>query len=681
MKWWLEEPKRMVQTNLREIDINFDLEAYVASLKEFHANVVLFNVGGIVANYHTELDYQYKNPRLQGDVVERLTKRLKQEQIRLLARFDFSKVNEKIAVQHPDWLYISPKGEHVNYNGQVHVCINSPYQQEHSKTILREAIEKLDIDGIFFNMIGYVTRDYSGNYHGICQCDNCRRIFKERYGLDLPLVEDPEDPVFRVYDSFRVESSKELFDSIRASVKAVDEQIAICNYTHDGSDIFRKEAHTEIDGKRPQWNLHATENVKTVLDSWSDMAISNAAVHFIDFPYRHAAVSPNLTAIRLAQDVVNRGWLDYYVIGHLLNQDDRNCFDRVKEIYAYHEDHISYLTHGRSIADVCVVIPNDSNIDGSKEEFRGMLRMLTQQHILFDLMHFSCLGSPDLAERLARYQMVVLPDVRNLGDAADMLDDYVKQGGRLLSTGATGTYQGKDVPSAYVSLSCTGIDGIRQRHEKTRGLYFRIPDEDKKVLTGLDQLDILYLDSLFLEMAVSETADTYFKYISKCMYGPPEKCYYTDSNISDVPGMIVNRYGTGISAYIPWGIGRQYEYFANNSQHLVITSIVDSLIRLDRTVKTACSELIEISLYEQQEERRMVLNLINHTGQFGTAFFKNLPIYDIEVSVKTRGRRMTKAYMISDGRELDFSYSADDELTLTIPYLDLFAQVVLEETL
>jgi hypothetical protein len=43
--WWLT-PRRMIQTNLREIDAGMDVEAYVASLKAAGANVVLFNVGG-----------------------------------------------------------------------------------------------------------------------------------------------------------------------------------------------------------------------------------------------------------------------------------------------------------------------------------------------------------------------------------------------------------------------------------------------------------------------------------------------------------------------------------------------------------------------------------------------------------------------------------------------------------
>ena len=57
--WWLAKPMRMIQTNLREIDATLDIDTYVRQIKSCKANVVLFNVGGIVANYPTELPYQF----------------------------------------------------------------------------------------------------------------------------------------------------------------------------------------------------------------------------------------------------------------------------------------------------------------------------------------------------------------------------------------------------------------------------------------------------------------------------------------------------------------------------------------------------------------------------------------------------------------------------------------------
>ncbi len=133
---WYEKPFRLVQTNLREIDaITLDPEDYVSMIKDFKATAALFNVGGIVANYPSELEFEYVNPNLREDMVGRVLEGLHKEGIAMMGRFDFSKMNEKYAFQNPDWLYKNVKGEYVNYNGQVHTCINGPYQQEYAREV------------------------------------------------------------------------------------------------------------------------------------------------------------------------------------------------------------------------------------------------------------------------------------------------------------------------------------------------------------------------------------------------------------------------------------------------------------------------------------------------------------------------------------------------------------------
>jgi len=288
--WWLQKPMRMIQTNLREIDAKLDLDAYIHSLKEFSANVVLFNVGGIMANYPTDLVYHYRNPYLQDDLVGKVLERVHQDGMRFLARFDFSKLNEAYAEQHPEWLYRSVKGKQINYNGQMHTCINGYYQQEYALEILTEALDRYPVDGVFFNMIGYVTSDYDHVYHGICQCQNCQQRFDEMYSLPLPVVEDTKDPTFIKYQDFKRVTSRLLFHRIHDLVKGKNPDAAICTYTHEGTDIYRHESNSGIERPQPEWVYSASENVKQVLGSWENMGIANAAVHFIDLPYRHAAV-------------------------------------------------------------------------------------------------------------------------------------------------------------------------------------------------------------------------------------------------------------------------------------------------------------------------------------------------------------------------------------------------------
>lgn len=258
MAWWRERPMRLIQTNLREIDLPLDPQEYALVLHDFGANVALFNLGGIVANYPTRHPFQFTNPRLSRDIIPDLIDQLHRKGIRLIGRFDFSKVNETIGMHYPEWLYRGLDGNPVTYNGQMQCCVNGFYQQECSLEILKEAVGLYPLDGVFFNMIGYQMRDYSGVYHGICQCENCR----QRFGDELPRKEEPENPVYRRYLHFCQETSRELFRRIRDTIRSVRSDCAICTYTNEGVDIIRSESNSGIRRMQPEFVYESSLNVQ-----------------------------------------------------------------------------------------------------------------------------------------------------------------------------------------------------------------------------------------------------------------------------------------------------------------------------------------------------------------------------------------------------------------------------------
>lgn len=673
-KWWLEKPMRMVQTNLREIDVALDIDQYVRSLKDFSANVVLFNVGGIIANYPTELEYHFRNPHLVDDVVGKAVERLHREGIRFVARFDFSKINKQLAERRPEWLYKSAQGEHISYNGQVHTCLNSGYQQEYALKILGEVIERYAIDAVFFNMTGYVTYDYSGNYHGICQCDNCRQRFGERYGQALPQKEDGSDPVFRAYAAFRRETVEEQFEKIRRFVKGKSENIALCNYTHESVDILRRESNTGIDRPLPEWNYSASENVKIGLGSWDHVMVSNAAVHFVDFAIRHSAVSPHLTAARLAQNLIHGGWLDYYVIGTLDNQDDRLCFEMVKMLFKFHEDNEAYFTDLEPLADVALVMPSKSSMYGSVKEFRGLLRMLAQMHVLFDVVHDSVLDEPDALSRLQRYAVVVLPEMRSMSEATvQLFDRYVEAGGKILATGASATCDGQGNPLERVQLACAGIDALECR-EKQQGTYFRIRPEDKEALKGFEDLDIIYLDGVSWDCRVKPGSKGYLGFIPPAMFGPPEKCYYAEE--TDRPGLVVNDYGVGRCAFIPWGIGKHYEKLSNHGHIMLFNTTLRDLLKYDSRLEVEVSQLVEVTAHKQKEGKWQLVGLVNLSGQLGTAFLPPLPISGVKVRLKN-SEAPQGVWSLRHDRALNYRYSEGGVLEFEVPEFDLLESVVI----
>src|SRR5579863_4988164 len=127
--WWMQEPIRWVQTNLRETDAGLDANRLVSQLADMKANVLLVGMGGITAYYPTKAPFHYASPSLPtgrdmfGDVLNAAH----QHGIRVVGRFDFSKTTGEVFKAHPEWFFRKADGDPVVYNGLYSTCINGGY--------------------------------------------------------------------------------------------------------------------------------------------------------------------------------------------------------------------------------------------------------------------------------------------------------------------------------------------------------------------------------------------------------------------------------------------------------------------------------------------------------------------------------------------------------------------------
>jgi uncharacterized lipoprotein YddW (UPF0748 family) len=86
--------------------------------------------------------------------------------IRVIGRFDLSKTQKAVFDARPEWFFKRSGGEPAIYNGLYSACINGGYYREHALKILTEALERYEVDGLFFNMCGNQSADYSSNPMG-----------------------------------------------------------------------------------------------------------------------------------------------------------------------------------------------------------------------------------------------------------------------------------------------------------------------------------------------------------------------------------------------------------------------------------------------------------------------------------------------------------------------------------
>jgi hypothetical protein len=673
MTWWKERPMRMVQTNLREIDLPLDPEQYARGLADFGADVALFNLGGIVANYPTQLDYHFRNPRLDlssdlmavsadpmADVIEQLHRR----GIRFIGRFDFSKVNESIAALHPEWLYVSLKGETLSYNGQVSACVNGAYQQECSLEILAEALARYRLDGVFFNMFGFQTHDYSGNYHGPCQCASCQRRFQEYAGAPVPTQDDRSDPVYQLYTRFCQDTSRQQIQKIRDFIKTRGE-IAVSTWSDVGVDIFRSESNSGIRRPQPEFVYDASLNVRRVHASFPGTVASNTAVHFIDFPYRHAGVAPALTQRRLAQDFIYGGWLDYYVIGRLDQQHDRRCQEGVRSLFHLHRQAVDWLERAGflplvSLADVCLVEPDRSRPGSSLDELKGLICLLSEAHRLYDVVAENSLVSEQALKPLEAYALVVVPDMPFIApELAEKLAAYARGGGTLLLTGLSETLEGAGL------LKLCGVSSFTSQ-EPVPGAYLAVQEREREIFTELDEVDWIPLDTPWLRCVPAAGARAYLRQVPVGMYGPPEKCYYTE--ISEHPGLLVQACGKGTAAVLPWKTGGQYLAFPTHAVSGLWESVLN-VLEVRRSLRVEAPAVIEVSAFVRKDSGGMLAGLANLSGQNWRAVHEPLPLADLRLRIPERlGGDQAESLRLG---KLASERAANGDLVIDIPRLEL----------
>lgn len=656
-QWWETYAWREIQTNLREIDMaDIRAEQVVADLQAFKATLLMINAAGIIASYPTELPFHFQSPYLTGDSLVDIIDACHAADIKVIARTDFSKVRRPIYEMHPEWAYVSKAGEVIDYNGDIAVCLSGDYQQYYALQIIEECLSKHDFDGIFFNMGGYQTRDYSGNYHGPCHCHNCREKFKEMFGLALPTVEDLEDPLFRKYTQFKKTMQRGQQRKVYEFIHERWPQVAVDKHFEFRSGFIRQESNTAIDRALPHWQYSGSDNTKWAVSSFPNMVATNTTVDFIDFPYRHVAVSPHQQQLRLAQALANGGALDYYLIGRLDNHEDRSGYAPIKEIFHYHAANEETYQGLSSKANVAVINGPQANVN----EFRGWYRFLTEAHFLFDTL----LEETALELSWEKYTAIILPDYQPLSDAlAAKINAFVEAGGTVIASGRSGLRDETFTPRATPALHSLGIAAVQRMRTDTRSSYVKVTN--KTNFPRLAEIDLLYLDGPYVYADYAVTAQPHLNLIPPHMFGPPERCYYTQ--VTEHPGYVLNQHGKGKGIYLPWLPGALFyrQGYTNTSEF--IADLLEHVAGI-APVGGNLSPMVEVTHFGG--DGFDLVHLVNGSGHFGVSFYAPVTMHELTVRLAYDHEPMSVRGLVSG---VDHSYTwADGQLTIQVPRLAVF---------
>lgn len=633
-RWWLDESIRFIQTNLSETDSTVDPKALVAAVAEFPANTFLVNMGGIVAQYPTRVPFHYASVFLPPgrDLFGEILREARARRVRVVGRFDLSKTQKPVFDAHPEWFFKRTNGEPAIYNGLYSACINGNYYREHAMTILTEALERYDVDGLFFNMFGNPAADYSGNSMGPCQCDACQVRYRARYGRAVPTIADAD------YRAFMADSSREVASAIAELIHRKRPRAAFLTYIKDHTDGIMSESNTAVGRALPLWPYSASDNVNRALGSEPGKMAFNLSMSFVDFPWRYVHVPQAETQLRLYQNMAHGGPPAYAMVGPI-NQQDRHGLIAARPVFQWHAQHEDLYVGQKSAARVLLLAGGDT------AAYRGFFRLLSEQHVPFVVSEN--LRWIDDASR--RFDLVVAPS-----RPPEDLERYVRDGGRLLVAGTT--------PPALP------IGRVLGRRPATQG-YWRV--HDHAMLPSLKNTNLLFLDGEYVELTPVDRP--VLTLIPTAMFGPPEKVW-GDKVETRTPGIVFADHEKGRVAYIPWDVGGLYYRHSSQGHAGLMADAIDRLLPNGRQLRTDAHPLVEMTVMNQPARRRTLVHLVNATGHSGTAYFPPVELRDIRVELAWEFRRATA---VSNNRSLpvtsDGSYRA-----FTLPSLKAYEVVIIE---
>ncbi len=682
--WW-ERPYRTFQTNLREIDATLDEKKVVQKIVELGANAWLLNTAGIVSFYPSSLPFQHPSPWLRqrpsGDLVADAVREAHAHGVRLISRADFSKVHQEVYEAHPDWCFVSASGQSQVYNGLYSTCPSGLYYQTKAFEILGEVLDRYPVDGFFFNWFNFSMRDYSGVYHGICQCVHCQQRFANRFGLDLPREEDWSNPAYLRWREYTRETLDDLAGRIRAFIKERNPEA--CLILRQNPDVIMHEVNNAVDRPLPLWIYWAGEVGRESRTAHPEKPVTINSVMFLDLPYRFSAEQPGLVGLHLAQTIAQGANPWAYVVG-TPDQPDRKNFAIVGKMLRFHREHASYYEGMRSAAKVAIVSSlrteerygQAEGVQKVQKERRGVFRALVEGHIPFDILPDELIVDAAGDGRLDRYDVLVLPNLAALDDAQlAALDRYVENGGGLVATYDSAGFDAEGRPRAEVSLQSLGARRIVARREgptAMRAAYLRVTRPED--LPGSDETDLVALDRAFLYVDPRPEAVPSFALIPPSRYGPPEKTYWEIE--TNHPGLLWHAHGRGRTAYFPWPIGGLFFDLSLPEYRSLLVHAVESVSKSGRQVVTNAPPQVEIVVGQQPERNRTLVHLINYSGHEGRSFHDPLEIRDVEVTI--RGVRAgAHARSAELGKSLSLETS-EAELTFVLPRLGLFDLVVIE---
>ena len=496
-------------------------------------------------------------------------------------------------VIHSDGEFLYAKEEKARYHD---LCMNTPYLDVLARQV-EEVVRRYMPVGIFLDIVS----------ERVCFCDACRRSV-----LALGLDESDDQS----YVELGKRTYKNYFETINRVARSIKPDIRIF---HNGGhilagrrDLADADTHLELESLPTGfWGYDHFPKSATYTRLLGKEYLGMTGKFHLSWGEFGGFKHPNALRYEVALSLALGAKCSIGDQMHPSGFLDEATYELIGIAYKEAEAIEEYCYDVESVADIGVLMVESIGGAAMKNHPAdvGATRILLESNYLFDMLDAEC--------DFSKYKLLILPDEIRLTDAlCTRLNEFVKGGGKLLCSGASGTNEREEL-AFDLGAVMLGESGYAPS-------YFR-PTYPALGLTPSSY--VLY--SKLYDVKASDTAEQILGYsrIPPFNRAPEHFCshQHTPYLLSDhAPGVTVGRDG----GYIAWEIFREYAEVGAYVAKEIVCRTIDAILSDIKTLTTNLPSAGIVALNRSSAKGRHVLHLLYAIPQkrgSGVSVIEDLP--------------------------------------------------------
>ncbi|MFT3727896.1 MAG: beta-galactosidase trimerization domain-containing protein [Terricaulis sp.] len=657
---WHQRLRRIGHINITERDSHeFDVNEYVAFLKEMRAQAALLSLTGVVAFYPTTVPGLRQAIGLNNrDLVGECVTALRAAGIRAIGRMSPDTISLGLADTHPEWFRRPTSNEPLTGRpapldsppaprnasealGFAASCQFTAYFPDHIAAVMRECMRRYRLDGIYMN-------GWPNTNAPVCYCAACRKI---------------GDPNSEAYKQAYLDRAVALWAMFQDLVQVANPQaIYTGNLTGgiEGGDLD----HGRL-AERAAWftaDNQGRKRTDPVWDAAQQVRMGRAmvgernvvqvtAASFVNYltRWRHTSANASEATSRMIQTVAGGGAVWYHNIGFVEGFRLDTRWQKVgTDFLQWQARHDAHFHNLRSLAKVGVVVSPRSirkhqPPDGSTrlDAVQGVYAMLTQSRIAFDLLHEDYLSE----QTLQRYKVLVLPNFAIMSeDQKARIEAFAAAGGSVIATFETGAYDGDGALRPTLALG--QLFGVSRTGER-QGLSVLGGAAEMTRIYALDDASPIsdgFSNTRWISGACWHTpirvdhARAVLNFVPPMPNYPVESIYSTGVT-SDVAAVTINETAGGRHIFFSGDVDAAYWRYGNDDLAVMFERSVRWALGDDSLVEVAGNGWIDLFAY--RTEPGYAVHLVNYTNPhlFRGAFRSVIPLGEQAVRMRLEDER------------------------------------------